>query len=63
MLTQTTMTDRAPRQTPPPPEDLSDPLLSDEPTLELVVRARAGDRAAVEACCSGAFRRSNGGRT
>lgn len=27
----------------------ADPLLSDEPTLELVVRARAGDRAAVEA--------------
>lgn len=49
LLRQTTMTDRAPRQTPPSPEDLSDPLLSDEPTLELVARARAGDRAAVEA--------------
>lgn len=50
MLTQPTMTDRASRQNPPPPaEDISDPLLSDEPTLELVIRARAGDRAAVEA--------------
>ena len=31
------------------PEAMTDPLLSDEPTMELVVRARAGDRAAVEA--------------
>ena len=36
-------------QAPPPDGDGRDPLLSDEPTLELVVRARGGDRAAVEA--------------
>ena len=29
--------------------DHQDPLLSDEPTIELVIRARAGDRMAVEA--------------
>ena len=39
---------------PPPPEPaamsaLADALLSDEPTIELVVKARAGDRQAVEA--------------
>jgi RNA polymerase sigma-70 factor (ECF subfamily) len=34
---------------PPPFEDHADALLSDQPTIELVVRARAGDRAAVEA--------------
>jgi RNA polymerase sigma-70 factor (ECF subfamily) len=42
------MPDRPPQETPPvgaPP----DPLLSDEPTIELVVRAREGDRLAVEA--------------
>jgi RNA polymerase sigma-70 factor (ECF subfamily) len=34
----------------PPPEDESQSdLLSDEPTIELVVRARSGDRQAVEA--------------
>lgn len=50
MLTQPTMMDGPSRQDPPPPaENRLDPLLSDEPTLELVVRARAGDRAAVEA--------------
>ena len=32
-----------------PNEDSPIPLLSDEPTIELVVRARAGDRAAMEA--------------
>ena len=31
------------------PEPVGDPLLSDEPTLELVVRARSGDRLAMEA--------------
>src|SRR5688572_3743676 len=35
---------------PPPPEDeRPSDLLSDEPTMELVVRARGGDRRAVEA--------------
>jgi RNA polymerase sigma-70 factor (ECF subfamily) len=34
---------------PMPPADGADALLSDEPTMELVVRARAGDRSAVEA--------------
>lgn len=35
---------------PPPPEDeRGSDLLSDEPTMELVVRARGGDRRAVEA--------------
>jgi RNA polymerase sigma-70 factor (ECF subfamily) len=35
--------------TPAPMTANLDPLLSDEPTIELVVRARAGDRLAVEA--------------
>ena len=34
---------------PPPAEENHDPLMSDEPTIELVIRARAGDRLAVEA--------------
>jgi RNA polymerase sigma factor (sigma-70 family) len=34
---------------PPRPETLHDALLSDEPTIELVVKAREGDRLAVEA--------------
>ena len=33
----------------PASEPAGDPLLSDEPTLELVVRARSGDRVAMEA--------------
>jgi RNA polymerase sigma-70 factor, ECF subfamily len=33
----------------PPDPPHHDPLLSDEPTIELVIRARAGDRMAVEA--------------
>ena len=33
----------------PPRRDHMDPLLSDEPTIELVIRAREGDRMAVEA--------------
>ena len=48
MLSQTTMTDRSPRPTAPADTPL-DPLLSDEPTIELVLRARGGDRLAVEA--------------
>jgi RNA polymerase sigma-70 factor (ECF subfamily) len=44
------MTERTPRHSPPQPADgYPDALLSDESTLELVVRARAGDRMAVEA--------------
>ena len=34
---------------PEPSSDYTDPLLSDEPTIELVVKARGGDREAVEA--------------
>lgn len=50
MLSQATMTDRKPRHRPPRAADgYSDALLSDESTLELVIRARAGDRLAVEA--------------
>jgi RNA polymerase sigma-70 factor (ECF subfamily) len=48
MLSQRTMTDRTRRPDTPRPEVL-DPLLSDEPTIELVIRAREGDRLAVEA--------------
>jgi RNA polymerase sigma-70 factor (ECF subfamily) len=47
MLNQTTMTPRPSQRT--PPVDEQDPLLSDEPTIELVLRARGGDRLAVEA--------------
>ena len=50
---------------PPQGSSGSDPLLSDEPTLELVVRARGGDRAAVEAIlqrCLPALRRWAHGR-
>src|SRR5687768_1910429 len=42
--TQLTM---GPGKEPPPPHH--DTLISDEPTIELVVRARGGDRMAVEA--------------
>lgn len=50
MLSQRTMSDRTER----PEQPLSvpshvDPLMSDEPTIELVIRAREGDRLAVEA--------------
>jgi RNA polymerase sigma-70 factor (ECF subfamily) len=38
-----------PRKATPRPETLHDALISDEPTIELVVRAREGDRLAVEA--------------
>jgi RNA polymerase sigma factor (sigma-70 family) len=47
MITPAVMTD-APREI-APNSDHGDALLSDEPTLELVVRAQAGDRMAVEA--------------
>jgi RNA polymerase sigma factor (sigma-70 family) len=46
MLSHATMTDRSPRAS---ADAHVDPLLSDEPTIELVLRARAGDRLAVEA--------------
>lgn len=50
MLSQPSMTDRQSRDNPrSPAEGYPDALLSDEPTIELVVRARAGDRLAVEA--------------
>ncbi len=50
MLSQSTMTARESRKETPPPEDASlDPLLSDEPTIELVMKAQGGDRLAVEA--------------
>ncbi|MBI4266578.1 MAG: sigma-70 family RNA polymerase sigma factor [Acidobacteria bacterium] len=49
MLGHAPMTNRPPRPDPPPAEEQLDPLLSDEPTIELVVRAREGDRLAVEA--------------
>jgi RNA polymerase sigma factor (sigma-70 family) len=48
MLNHTTMTAR-PSQRTPPVDQSQDPLLSDEPTIELVLRARGGDRLAVEA--------------
>jgi RNA polymerase sigma-70 factor, ECF subfamily len=38
-----------PRRSDLPPDERVSTLLSDEPTIELVVRARAGDRQAVEA--------------
>jgi len=38
-----------PAPTPDPPAQPEETLLSDEPTIELVVRARGGDREAVEA--------------
>ena len=48
MQTQTVMT--GPKPTPPPQDETyADALLSDETTMELVVRAREGDRMAVEA--------------
>lgn len=44
-----TMPQRPPVFTPPPDDPRQDTLISDEPTIELVVRARGGDRVAVEA--------------
>ena len=50
MLSQRTMSDRSERpEQPPPGSSHLDPLMSDEPTIELVIRAREGDRLAVEA--------------
>ena len=49
MLSRPTMTDRKSRQDSPPSGAPLDPLLSDEPTIELVIRAREGDRLAIEA--------------
>jgi RNA polymerase sigma-70 factor (ECF subfamily) len=50
MLTQPLMAEPNPEKAAPPPRrDHLDPLLSDEPTIELVIRAREGDRMAVEA--------------
>jgi RNA polymerase sigma-70 factor (ECF subfamily) len=50
MLSQRTMSDRTERPEQPfsVPSHV-DPLMSDEPTIELVIRAREGDRLAVEA--------------
>ncbi|MGH9254803.1 MAG: RNA polymerase sigma factor [Vicinamibacterales bacterium] len=50
MLSYSGVTERR-REKPPEPavSENHDPLLSDEPTIELVIRARAGDRLAVEA--------------
>jgi RNA polymerase sigma-70 factor (ECF subfamily) len=50
MLTERTMPDRPARKDAPTSWHADpDPLLSDEPTIELVIKARAGDRMAVEA--------------
>ena len=50
MLTERTMPDRPARKDAAKSwHPVPDPLLSDEPTIELVIRARAGDRLAVEA--------------
>ncbi|MBI2185912.1 MAG: sigma-70 family RNA polymerase sigma factor [Acidobacteria bacterium] len=48
MLSHPLMTERASRMSPADHRP-ADPLLSDEPTIELVIRARGGDRLAVEA--------------
>jgi RNA polymerase sigma factor (sigma-70 family) len=50
MLTEPVVADLSPKPAPQPRDrEQYDPLLSDEPTIELVIRARAGDRLAVEA--------------
>src|SRR5688572_32012613 len=50
MLNQRVVADISPKPAPEPRnQEQHDPLLSDEPTIELVIRARAGDRLAVEA--------------
>jgi len=49
MCTQTVMTDVPPELTPRLSTTGGDSLLSDEPTMELVLRAHDGDRPAVEA--------------
>jgi RNA polymerase sigma factor (sigma-70 family) len=64
MLGHAAMTEPKPRQYPALRGDGSDALLSDESTLELVVRARGGDRLAVEAllqrCLPGLTRWAHG---
>ncbi|MGH7342417.1 MAG: RNA polymerase sigma factor [Candidatus Rokuibacteriota bacterium] len=63
MLVYDNMTDRASHGSRPADPPL-DPLLSDEPTIELVIRARGGDRLAVEAllqrCLPGLTRWAHG---
>lgn len=52
MLSQTPVTDPQPAKNVThavPHRDAADPLLSDEPTIELVIKAQGGDRMAVEA--------------
>lgn len=52
MLSQAPVTDPQPAKnltTAVPHRDAADPLLSDEPTIELVIKAQGGDRMAVEA--------------
>ena len=49
MLVNPAVTDRERPVPKPPVSGLRDPLLSDEPTVELLARAQAGDRRAVEA--------------
>ena len=49
MLTQPLMAEPNPEKATAARRDHIDPLLSDEPTIELVIRAREGDRMAVEA--------------
>lgn len=48
MLPNPAVTERERRVPKPPVSGPGDPLLSDEPTVELVIRAQAGDRQAVE---------------
>src|SRR6185295_20228546 len=49
MLSHTHMTGGDSGKDMTPPDDSLDPLLSDEPTIELVMKAQGGDRLAVEA--------------
>jgi len=49
MFSEPAMTDPQPEGVPRPSSTSPDSLLSDEPTIELVLRARAGDQVAVEA--------------
>jgi hypothetical protein len=49
MLSDVLMADPAPAPARRPHATPADPLLSDESTIELVIRGRAGDRLAAEA--------------
>jgi RNA polymerase sigma factor (sigma-70 family) len=49
MLANPIVTERERRVPEPPVDGPCDPLLSDEPTVELLIRAQAGDRQAIEA--------------